>query len=83
MTDRTYTAFLWIVTVAWVMNILAGMARWNGYQPDPYINGIFMATVGAALIAKSRKQEKAKHRLDPPTDPEETLDGNHRRGAQP
>lgn len=68
MTDRTYTAFLWIVTTAWVANIAAGMLKINGYQPDPYINGIFMATVGAALIAKSRKQDKPKHRRPVATD---------------
>lgn len=62
MTDRTYTAFLWIVTIGWAANIAAAMTKWNGYQPDPYINVIFMGTVGAALIAKSRKPEKPKHK---------------------
>lgn len=55
ISDRTANLIIGVVTVMWAVNILAGMARFNGYQPSESINGIFMAIVGGAFVVRARK----------------------------
>lgn len=54
ISDRTATVVIYVVTGIWTTNILMGMFAVNGYQPSSEINGIFMAVVGGAFIARTR-----------------------------
>lgn len=54
MNDRTATIVIGIVTTIWAGNILAGMLRFNEYQPSESINGIFMAIVGGAFALRAK-----------------------------
>lgn len=54
LTDRTASIVIYVVTAIWAGNILAGMFKLNGYQPSSEINGIFMAVVGGAFLARTR-----------------------------
>lgn len=54
LTDRTASIVIYVVTAIWAANILAGMFKLNGYQPSSEINGIFMAVVGGAFLARTR-----------------------------
>lgn len=54
LTDRAASIVIYVVTAIWAGNILAGMLAWNGYQPSTEVNGIFMAVVGGAFIARTR-----------------------------
>lgn len=54
MNDRTATAVIAVVTAMWVANIVAGMVKFNDYQPSEAINGIFMTIVGGAFALRAR-----------------------------
>ena len=54
ISDRTATILIGVITGVWAINILAGMAQINGYQPSESINGIFMAIVGGAFALRAR-----------------------------
>ena len=56
LTDRAASIVIYVVTAIWAGNILAGMLAWNGYQPSTEVNGIFMAVVGGAFIARTRNR---------------------------
>ena len=54
ISDRTATVLIGVITAIWALNILAGMAQLNGYQPSESINGVFMAIVGGAFALRAR-----------------------------
>lgn len=57
ISDRTANWVIGTVTAMWVLNLLAGMFSTTlgiDYTPSETVNGIFMAVVGGAFIARSR-----------------------------
>lgn len=54
LSDRAAAIIIGLVTAIWAVNILAGMFQVNGYRPAESVNGIFMAIVGGAFIARAR-----------------------------
>lgn len=60
LTDRLANAVIVVVTGGWVVNVVASVFHWNGYQSDPLISGVFMATVGLAFGAKFRGKTDPK-----------------------
>jgi hypothetical protein len=56
ISDRAATTVIYVVTTIWAINILAGMFSWNDYKPSTEVNGIFMAVVGGAFIARTRSR---------------------------
>lgn len=67
MTDRFANIVIGVVTVGWFINLIASVAQLKGYQSDPFINGVFMGTVGLAFAAKFRKATP-RHRGKPDDD---------------
>lgn len=61
ISDRTANVLIYTVTAIWVMNVLGGMFKVNGYQSSEAINGIFTLIVGGAFALRSYilKREKA------------------------
>lgn len=49
---------IYVVTAIWAGNILVGMLSWHDYQPSTEVNGIFMAVVGGAFIARTRSRSR-------------------------
>lgn len=69
ISDKTANVLIGVVTVMWALNIVAGMARINDYEPSESVNGIFMAIVGGAFalrakakadVPKSKKKKPAQ-----------------------
>jgi ABC-type branched-subunit amino acid transport system permease subunit len=54
ISDRTATIIIAVVTVIWAANIIAGMVRFNDYQPSESVNAIFMAVVGGAFALRGK-----------------------------
>lgn len=54
LSDRAASIVIYVVTLIWAGNIVAGMFSWHDYQPSTEVNGIFMAVVGGAFIARTR-----------------------------
>jgi hypothetical protein len=38
-----------VITSMWVLNTLAGIFKWNDYNPSATIDGIFLTIVGGAF----------------------------------
>lgn len=52
------------VTALWVVNILADMSV-PSYEPNPAINGVFSAMIGAVFAAGAGKKDAAEKGKDP------------------
>lgn len=59
--EWVYTALLIVVTLGWSANLVAGMFRFNGWEPDQTVNATFAAiVVGSFAVrhqAEKRRQE--------------------------
>lgn len=62
ISDRTASITIAVVLTVWTTSTFAGMFGINGYQPSESINGIFMAVVGGALLAKQRGSGGGDHK---------------------
>lgn len=72
--DATYKWLLIVVTVMWAANIVAGMFRFNGWQPDQSINGIFAAIVVGSFAVRHQAAKGQQDERD-----ESPKGGEHRR----
>jgi hypothetical protein len=57
ISDRTANGIIWTVTGIWAVNLVLGMfGQLVGleYTPSETVNGIFMAVVGGAFIARTK-----------------------------
>lgn len=54
MSDRLANIVIGVVTTGWAINLIGSLIKFNGYQSDPLINGVFMGTVGLAFAFKFR-----------------------------
>lgn len=57
LSDRSANLIIGVVTVVWVANIVAGMVKFNGYQPSEAINGIFLTIVGGAFVLRQKGKD--------------------------
>lgn len=53
ISDRTATVLIYTVSGIWVLNVLAGLFEFNGYQTSESINGIFTLIVGGAFALRT------------------------------
>lgn len=58
ISDRTANILIGVVTTVWVLNIVAGMVKFNGYQPSEAVNGIFLTIVGGAFVLRSKGKDE-------------------------
>lgn len=56
MSDRTANIVIGVVTAIWAVNVLAGMASLNGYEPSAGVNAIFTTIVGGAFALRARNR---------------------------
>lgn len=60
MNDRLIVLVIVVVTSAWVLNLVAGILRWNDWEPDQAINVIFASIVGGAVTLYLRPKSKSR-----------------------
>lgn len=56
ISDRTRSVIIYTVLVVWSVNFFAPFVI-KEFNPDPAINGIFMAVIGAVLVIRPRREE--------------------------
>ena len=49
MSDRLVALILLTILSMWVLNLVAGMNRWNGWEVNEPINVIFATIVGGSV----------------------------------
>jgi drug/metabolite transporter (DMT)-like permease len=59
ISDRTRSVIIYVVLLVWAVNFFAPFVL-KEFQPDPAINGIFMAVIGAVLVIRPRRKEDDK-----------------------
>jgi len=72
--EWVYTALLIVVTFFWAVNLIAGMLRFNGWEPDQTVNATFAAIVVGSFAVR-HQAEKQKRGLEDET----PKGGDHKR----
>lgn len=76
LSDRAYNILLIVVTTMWSANIVAGMFKFNGWQPDQSVNGIFAAIVVGSFAVR---HQAAKNKIETDSADDAPQGGGHRK----
>lgn len=55
MSDRVKLAFCWIVSIGWLINLVAGMIPSLQYDPSLIVNAPMLLVLGAVFNSRGKK----------------------------
>jgi uncharacterized membrane protein YeaQ/YmgE (transglycosylase-associated protein family) len=56
ISDTTRSIIIYVVLLVWAVNFFAPFVL-KDFKPDPAINGIFTAVIGAVLLIRPKRKE--------------------------